>query len=173
MHELIFKNRGKNWLLLAWLLDLNGNYIKTLLQSAYSNPILKNLIGVIITLKYLVQVLQPCFSILFYVLNVDLFCFFFLLFSPLKRSQNGEVTANEANAVLMTEYEITQSGTCIKVELQKVPNIHFIRIAHLYVKMFILISHCMDICGFRNITVDVYSFLILNLITQFNFYFRI
>lgn len=57
LYDLIFKNRGKHWLLLAWLLDLNGNFVKMLLQNVYSNPILKDLIVVIITLKYLVQVL--------------------------------------------------------------------------------------------------------------------
>ncbi|XP_055321007.1 uncharacterized protein LOC129577628 [Sitodiplosis mosellana] len=65
--------------------------------------------------------------------------------------QHGELSTYEANAILITEYKIHRCGSS-KFELHNVPNIHYIRIAHLYVKMYVVISHCLGICGLRDMT---------------------
>lgn len=69
--------------------------------------------------------------------------------------QQDELTAKEANAILYTENRIRKIGVP-KVEYPQTPDAHYIRISHLYVKMYILISHCLDVCGMHELTVIIY-----------------
>lgn len=52
------------------------------------------------------------------------------------------------------------------------PNAHYIRIAHLYVKMYVLISHCFEICGLNHMTV-CFDLLVFLLKINENFEFEI
>lgn len=67
--------------------------------------------------------------------------------------QREVLTKNEASAILFTEQKIrTQAPNKIEYPLEL--NVKFIRIAHLYVKMYVLISRCLDICGLHEMTVS-------------------
>lgn len=66
--------------------------------------------------------------------------------------QNEELSPNEANAILMTESELHWFGE----DPNEVHNIRFIRIAHLYVKMLVLVSRCLEICGLGEMNVSDY-----------------
>lgn len=66
--------------------------------------------------------------------------------------QQEELTAKEANIILYTEHQIRNLGT-YKTEYPEQPNVRYVRMAHLYVKIYVLISHCFDICGVHEMTV--------------------
>lgn len=70
--------------------------------------------------------------------------------------QHEELTAKEANAILFTEHRVRNQGSPARIEYPQAPNADFIRIAHLYVKMYVLISHCLDVCGLHDQTVSVF-----------------
>lgn len=57
---------------------------------------------------------------------------------------------------MYTEHQIRNLGT-IKTEYPEHANVRNVRIAHLYVKIYVLISHCFDICGVHDMTVCYFS----------------
>lgn len=69
-------------------------------------------------------------------------------------SQQEEITVDEADAILDTE-DFTRSLRSRRDRADRVEqlNTHFIRIAHLYTKMYELISHCLEVCGLFHFTV--------------------
>lgn len=71
--------------------------------------------------------------------------------------QQEELTVYEVNAILSTEQKSRSPGS-VQVDYPDAMNVHFVRIAHLYVKIYVLVSHCLDICGLHDMTVSVYHF---------------
>lgn len=68
----------------------------------------------------------------------------------------------EANAVLYTEHEVRNIN--IHIANEKYPTYgdsEFVRIAHLYVKMYVLISHTLDACGLHGMTVSIKQFKLI------------
>ncbi|XP_031641258.1 uncharacterized protein LOC116352656 [Contarinia nasturtii] len=65
--------------------------------------------------------------------------------------QQEELTAKQANAILYTEHKIRNLGSA-KIDYPQTPNADYVRIAHLYVKIYVLISHCLDVCGLHEMT---------------------
>lgn len=63
----------------------------------------------------------------------------------------------EANAILHTEHEVRNLGADVRTDAirSQYGNAEFVRIAHLYVKMYVLISHTLDACGLHKVTVSV------------------
>lgn len=66
----------------------------------------------------------------------------------------------EANAILYTEHDVRNKlHTRMTVTVhQNIPNVHWVRIAQLYVKLYVLISHCLDVCGLHDLTVSYFIF---------------
>lgn len=62
------------------------------------------------------------------------------------------MTAKEANIILYTEYQIRNLGRNT-AEYPEQPDAYYVRIAHLYVKIYVLISRCFVICGLYHMTV--------------------
>lgn len=79
-----------------------------------------------------------------------------LILSLLLRNhfQQAELTPLEANVILYTEHQIRNSHAP-RTRYSGFPNAEFVRIAHLFVKMYVLISHTLDACGLRDMTVSV------------------
>lgn len=68
--------------------------------------------------------------------------------------QQEEITIDEADAIMITEnYARNLRMHQEKVDQLEKLNTHFIRIAHLYTKMYSLISHCLEVCGLFHFTV--------------------
>lgn len=67
--------------------------------------------------------------------------------------QQKELTAVEANAILYTEHEIRTLGA-IHTTYPRYANAETVRIAHLYVKIYMMISRCMSACGLHKLTVS-------------------
>lgn len=67
------------------------------------------------------------------------------------------MTIQEANAILYTEHKLRDLKSHQATYPQQ-PNVHYVRIAHLYVKMYVVISHCLDICGLHEMTVSLIVF---------------
>lgn len=65
----------------------------------------------------------------------------------------------EANAILYTEHKIRNTEYNHKfvrrADNHRIGNTDFVRIAHLYVKMYVLISHSLDACGLHALTVSI------------------
>lgn len=68
--------------------------------------------------------------------------------------QQEEFTVMEANGILCTEQKF-RANVPAPVEDNHPIKDHLVRVAHLYVKMYVLISHCMDVCGFHGLTVSI------------------
>lgn len=66
--------------------------------------------------------------------------------------QQEEISIEEANSIILTEYRVMVERERETI-YPKVSNAQFIRIAHLYTKLYVLINHCFDICGQRGLTV--------------------
>lgn len=63
----------------------------------------------------------------------------------------------EANAILHTEHDVRNLGAYARTNKArpKYANAEYVRIAHLYVKMYVLISHALDACGLHGMTVSI------------------
>lgn len=72
--------------------------------------------------------------------------------------QQEEISIEEANSIILTEYRVMIEREMNSI-YPKVPNAQFIRIAHLYTKLYVLINHCFDICGLHGLTVKVICIL--------------
>lgn len=72
--------------------------------------------------------------------------------------QQDEITEDEANVLLLSEYQTTVTRKKMVI-YPKVPNVEYIRLAHLYSKMYIWMNFCLDVCGLHSETV---SFCILH-----------
>lgn len=61
---------------------------------------------------------------------------------------------DEADAFLTTEYHsINLKRPSKTTELPRRFNTDYIRIAHLYAKMYCFICHCIEVCGLSELTV--------------------
>lgn len=61
--------------------------------------------------------------------------------------QNGAISLDEADAILLTEEMVRSSKTQPKRNISEHLNVAWIKTAHLYVKMYIWIWVSMELCG--------------------------
>lgn len=73
--------------------------------------------------------------------------------------QQGEITLDEANGFLLSEYQMTNDQISLNEMRKRIDyplklNVHYIRIAHLYTKIYILMNRCLEVCGLHKLTVS-------------------
>lgn len=70
--------------------------------------------------------------------------------------QQGEITVDEADALLVMEYKTRHlyKGHHPRIDFPEKINLRTVRIAHLYTKMYLFIRNCMETCGLYKYTVS-------------------
>lgn len=73
--------------------------------------------------------------------------------------KHHEIRSEEAYIVLLTEIEISQKENHPKekgfVIYPKNPNVTYVRMAHLYPKIYCWVNRCLVVCGLSSITVSI------------------
>lgn len=69
--------------------------------------------------------------------------------------QQGEISTDEADAFLITENNTrnTYRDHHPRINFPEKLNTHYIRVAHLYTKVYAFIRNCMEVCGLFYYTV--------------------
>lgn len=63
----------------------------------------------------------------------------------------------EADAIMFTEHQMRSGDEAQSVvHYPEVINIASIRVSHLYAKMYVMVSRCMEICGLYRYTVKIF-----------------
>lgn len=149
MFDLVFKCNDKRfdnsrWSLFDWMFDFGLDFIRS------AKAVHKKYFAVLITIQYLLKVI-----LVHYIFNggSKKWNLTHEVTSKLI-SQQEEITIDEADAILITEEYVRDSRTRQDRgdRIEKM-NTHFIRLAHLYTKMYNLICHCLEVCGLFPFTV--------------------
>lgn len=143
LFDLVFKSNDKHfdnsrWSLFDWIFDFGPDFTRL------ARALHRKYFAVLVTIKYLLQVIHKLIfnGPMWFNLMQNFF------------SQQEEITIDEADAILITEEYVRnprprqERGNHIETL-----NTHFIRLAHLYTKMYNLISHCLEVCGLFHFTV--------------------
>lgn len=147
LFDLVFKTKeqkfnGVRWALFDWLFEFGRDFEESLkrLDKKYTVAV--------VTIKYLLTVS--------FVLYIHYYSFLNNMWLFLTTHQQGEITAVEADAFLITENFVRERNYASRdLEDSTVLNTHFIRLANLYTKMFCLINHCLEVCGLHPYTVNI------------------
>lgn len=76
-----------------------------------------------------------------------------------KIHKHQEILSEEAYIILLTEIQINQKENDPKkkgfVIYPKKPNVNYVRMAHLYPKIYAWVNRCLVVCGLSSITVSI------------------
>lgn len=146
LSELIFQTKvtrydTTRWALLQWLFDFGMDFIRSIKR------VNKNYVAALVTIKYLLQVNERESNSIPESIEIisSIFCDF----------QQEEITIEEADAFLTTEMYTATNSKRMSKELPRKLNSHYIRIAHLYAKIYCLVCHCIEVCGLSELTVSI------------------